>query len=89
MAIDTRKTKAPVAYLKLQNVWRSRLNIKTKVKLFMASIVPELLFGLEVLTLANKHCCEAALLHLLTSKTTNRLFWDFVPLGFRDMFHRM
>ena len=30
--------------------------------------------------------CQAALLHLLTSKTTNRLFWDFVPLGLRDMF---
>ena len=54
-AIEARKAKAHVAYLKLQNVWRSRLNIKTKTKLFMASIVPVLLYGLEVITLENKH----------------------------------
>ena len=55
VAIEARNAQAHVAYLKLQNVWRSRLNIKTKIKLFMASIVPVLLYGLEVITLENRH----------------------------------
>ena len=55
VAIEARKAKAHIAYFKLQYAWRSRLNIKTKIKLFMASIVPVLLYGLEVTTLENKH----------------------------------
>ena len=54
-AIEARKNKNHVAYLKLQNLWRSRINIRTKVKIFMSSIVPILLYGLEVLSLENRH----------------------------------
>ena len=54
-AIEARRNKSHVAYLKLQNLWRSRINIRTKVKIFMSSIVPILLYGLEVLSLENRH----------------------------------
>ena len=54
-AIDARKAQAQIAYAKLQHLWRSRLSRKEKVRIFLACILPVLVYGLGVLTLELKH----------------------------------
>ena len=54
-AIDARKSLAFSMYMKLQPLWRSKLNWKTKVRIFQATIIPRLLYGLDTLTLEMKH----------------------------------
>ena len=41
--------------MKLQPLWRSKLNWKTKVRIFHSSVVPSLTYGLDTLTLEMKH----------------------------------
>ena len=59
VGIDARNAKTQVAHLKLQNVWRCRLNFKTKMKLFVASTVPVLLYGLPVLEKKHRKTIDA------------------------------
>ena len=54
-AIDARKALAHSSYMKLQPLWRSKLNWKTKVRIFHASVVPSLTYGLDTLTLEVRH----------------------------------
>ena len=54
-AIDARKALAHSSYMKLQPLWRSKLNWKTKVLIFHASVVPSLTYGLDSLTLEVRH----------------------------------
>ena len=54
-AIDARKSLAFSMYMKLQPLWRSKLNWKTQVRIFQATIIPRLLYGLDTLTLEMKH----------------------------------
>ena len=54
-AIEARKIKAHAAYMKLQNLWRSRLCWKAKARLFHSYIVSVLIYGLDSLTLEDKH----------------------------------
>ena len=54
-AIDARKALAHTRYMKLQLVWRSRLSRATKVKIYQASIVPALTYGLDTLSLKVRH----------------------------------
>ena len=55
IAIEDRKRKAHIAYLKLQHLWRSKLNCRKKVRIFMASMVPVLTYGLATLSLEKRH----------------------------------
>ena len=54
-AIDARKALAHSSYMKLQPLWRSRLNWRTKVRIFQSSVVPSLIYGLDSLTLETRH----------------------------------
>ena len=54
-AIEARKALAHASYMKLQPLWRSKLNWKTKVRIFHSSVVPSLTYGLDTLTLEMKH----------------------------------
>ena len=54
-AIDARKALAHTGYMKLQPLWRSRLSRATKVKIYQASIVPALTYGLDTLSLEVRH----------------------------------
>ena len=54
-AIDSRKALAFSMYVKLQPLWRSKLSWKTKVRVFQATIIPRLLYGLDTLTLEINH----------------------------------
>ena len=54
-AIDARKALAHSSYMKLQPLWRSKLNWKTKVRIFHSSVVPSLTYGLDTLTLEVRH----------------------------------
>ena len=54
-AIDCRKALAQSAYMKLQPLWRSKLSWKTKVRIFHASVVPSLIYGLDTPTLELRH----------------------------------
>ena len=50
-AIEARKALARSSYMRLQPLWRSKLNWKTKVRIFHASAVPSLTYGLDTFTL--------------------------------------
>ena len=50
-AINARKVLAHASYMKLQPLWRSRFNWRTMVRIFHASVVPSLTYGLNSLTL--------------------------------------
>ena len=54
-AIEARKALAHSSYMKLRPLWRSKLNWKTKIRIFHASVVPSLTYGLDTLTLEMKH----------------------------------
>ena len=54
-AIKARKDKAVAAYGKLQQLWRSKLSWRVKVRIFLASIIPVLLYGLDTVTLELRH----------------------------------
>ena len=54
-AIEARKAKAHISYIKLQHFWRSRINSRTKTRIFHAIVLPTLLYGLDTLTLEIKH----------------------------------
>ena len=54
-AIDARKALTHSRYMKLQPLWRSRLSRATKVKMYKASIVPSLTYGLDTLSLEVRH----------------------------------
>ena len=54
-AIKARKDKAVAAYSKLQQLWRSKLSWRVKVRIFLASIIPVLLYGLDTVTLELRH----------------------------------
>ena len=54
-AIAARKQKAHIAYVALQNVWRSQLPVNTRVRLFHSYILPVLLYGLASCTLEKHH----------------------------------
>ena len=66
-ALGHRAALAETAYKKLRLVWNSNLNRPKKVKLFHATIVPVLLYGLDTLTLTDKflHKVDAAYYRLL------------------------
>ena len=54
-AIDERKALAHTRYMKLQPLWRSRLSRATEVKIYQASIVPALTYGLDTLSFEVRH----------------------------------
>ena len=54
-AINARKVLAHASYMKLQPLWRSRFNWRTMVRIFHASVVPSLIYGLHSLTLETGH----------------------------------
>ena len=54
-AIDDRKVKAHVTYVKLQHLWRSKTFVRQKVSTFHATVVPALLYGLDTLSLEIRH----------------------------------
>ena len=54
-AIEDRKAKGHTAYMKLQQLWRSKLHTRAKIKIFQSTIVPSLTYSLDTLTLELKH----------------------------------
>ena len=54
-AMEARKTKAHAAHMKLQNLWRSRLRWRAKARPFHSYLVSVLIYGLDSLTLEDKH----------------------------------
>ena len=54
-AIDARKALAHTRYMKLQPLWRSKLSRAAEVKIYQASIVPALTYGLDTLSIEVRH----------------------------------
>ena len=54
-AIEARMQKAHSAYMKLQHLWRSRICLKAKIRLYHSYVLPVLLYSLQELTLEDKH----------------------------------
>ena len=54
-AIEARMQKTHSAYMKLQHLWRSRICLKSKIRLYHSYVLPVLLYSLQELTLEDKH----------------------------------
>ena len=55
MAFKHRAALAEAAYKKLRLVWNSHLTRRTKLRIFQATFVPVLTYGLDALTLTDKN----------------------------------